>query len=57
MSFNSLSRVTHTCFSKLTISGSDNGLSPAQRQAITWANAGILIWSFGTNFSEISIEN
>ena len=27
-------RVTHICISKLTIIGSDNGLSPDQRQAI-----------------------
>ena len=39
--------------SKLTIIGSDNGLSPAQRQAIIWTNAGILfIWTLRTNFSE-----
>ena len=28
--------VTHTCISKLTIIGSDNGLSPGRRQAIFW---------------------
>ena len=50
-------RVTHICVGKLTIVGSDNGLLPCQRQAIIWTNAGILlIWPFGTNFSEISIE-
>ena len=27
-------RVTHICVSKLTIFGSDNGLSPGRRQAI-----------------------
>ena len=27
--------------SKITIVGSDNGLSPGQRQAISWTNAGI----------------
>ena len=27
----------------LTIIGSDNGLSPGRRQAITWTNAGILL--------------
>ena len=36
-------RVTHICVSKLTIIGSDNGLSPGRRQAIIWVNAGILI--------------
>ena len=50
-------RVTHMCVSKLTIIGSDNGLSPGRRQAIIWTNAGILlIWPLGTNFSEISID-
>ena len=50
-------RVTHKCVSKLTIIGSDNGLSPNQRQAIIWTNAGILlIRPIGTNFSEILIE-
>ena len=50
-------RVTHICFSKLTIIGSDNGLSPGRRQAIIWTNAGILlIGPLGTNFSEIIIE-
>ena len=50
-------RVTHICISKLTIIGSDNGLSPDRRQAIIWTNAGILlIGPLGTNFSEILIE-
>ena len=50
-------RVMHICFSKLTIIGSDNGLSPGRHQAIIWTNAGI--WSIGplgTNSSEILIE-
>ena len=39
------------------IIGSDNGLSPARRQAIIWTNAGILlIGPLGTNFSEIFIK-
>ena len=47
-------RVTHIFVSKLTIIGSDNGLSPGRRQAIIWTNAGIsLIRTLGTNFSEI----
>ena len=51
-------RVTRTCVSKLTIIGSDNGLSPGRRQAIIWTNAGILsIGPLGTNFSEILIGN
>ena len=50
-------QVTHICVSKLTIIGSDNGLSPGRRQAIIWTNAGILlIGPMGTNFSEILIE-
>ena len=49
--------MTHICDSKLTTIGSDNGLSPGQRQAIIWNNAGILlIEPLGTNFSEIYIE-
>ena len=50
-------RVTHICISKLTIIGSDNGLSPGRRQAIIWTNAGILlIRPLGTNFNEMLIE-
>ena len=49
--------VTHISVSKLTIIGSDNGLSPGRRQAIFWTNAGILlIGPLGTNFNETSIE-
>ena len=47
-------RVTHIYVGKLTIIGSDDGLSPGQRQASIWTNAGILlIEPLGTNFSEI----
>ena len=47
----------HICVGKLTIIGSDNGLSPERRQAIIWTNAGLLlIGPLGTNFSEILIE-
>ena len=47
-------RVTHISVSKLSIIGSDNGLSPGRRHAIIWTNAGILlIRTLGTNFSEI----
>ena len=43
--------MTHICVVKLTIIGSDNGLSPGRRQAIIWTNAGILlIGPLGTNF-------
>ena len=49
--------MTHICVSKLTIFGSDNGLSPGRRQAIIWTNDGILlIRPLGTNFSEILSE-
>ena len=45
--------VTHICISKLTVIGSDNGLSPGGRQAIIWTNAGILfVQTLGRNFSE-----
>ena len=48
--------MTHICVSKLTIIGSDNGLSPGRRQAIIWNNAGLLsIEPLETNFSEIAI--
>ena len=41
------------CVSKLTITDSDNGLSPDQRQAIIWTNVGmLLIGPPGTNVSE-----
>ena len=50
-------RVTHICVSKLTIIGSNNGLSPRRRQAIIWNNARILlIGHLGKKLSEILIE-
>ena len=50
-------RVTIICVIKLTIIGSDNGLSPGRRQAIIWTNAALLlIGALETNFSEILIE-
>ena len=50
-------RMTHMCVGNLTIIGSDNGLSPGRRQAITWTNVGILlIGPLGTHFSEMLIE-
>ena len=49
--------MTHICVGKLSIIGSDNGLSPRRRQAIIWTNAVILlIGPLGTNFNEILIE-
>ena len=49
--------VTHISVNKLSIIGSDNALSPGQRIAIIWTNAGILlIEPLGTNLSEILIR-
>ena len=42
---------------KLTIVGSENGLSPIRRHAITWSSTDLLsIRPFRTNFNEIWIE-
>ena len=50
-------RVTHICVSRLTITGSDNDLSPGRRKVIIWTNPGkLLIGPLGTNFSENLIE-
>ena len=50
-------RMTHVCVGNLTTIGSDNGLSPGRRQAITWANVGILlIGPIGTNFNKMLFE-
>ena len=49
--------MTHICVSKLTISSSDNGLSPGRRQILTCTNSGILLFEHsGTNYSDILIE-
>ena len=49
-------RVTYIWVSKITIIGSDNGLSPGGCQAIIWTNAGILlIGQLGTNPGQIVI--
>ena len=40
-------RMTNICVSKLRHYCSDNGLSPVQRQAIFWTNAGLFL--IGTN--------
>ena len=46
------------CISKLTIIGSDNGLSPRRHQAVIWTKAGILlIGPLAKNFSESLILN
>ena len=48
--------VTHICVGKLTIIGSDSGLSPGRRQAVIWTNAEILPnGPLGTNFGEFFI--
>ena len=48
--------MTHICVGKLTLIGSDNGLSPGRRQAIIWTNSGLLlIRHLGVNFNEIQI--
>ena len=50
-------RLTYVCVNKLTIIGSDNGLSPGRPQAIIWTNAGILLTErLGKHFSEFCIE-
>ena len=50
-------RVMHICVGKLTIIGSDNGLSHRRRHAIIWTIAGILlIRPLGKQISEILIE-
>ena len=50
--------MTHICVDNLTVTGSDNGLSPGRRQAIIGINDGILlIGQSGINFSEVLIEN
>ena len=47
-------RVTRICVGNLTIIGSDNCLSPGQRHAIIWTDAGILlIGPSKTDFNEI----
>ena len=45
------------CVGNLTIIGSDNDLSPGQRQAIIWNDAGVLLMGpLGANLIEIVIE-
>ena len=49
--------MTDVCVSKLTIFGSDNGLSSERRQAIIWTSYGVLsIGNLETNFNEILNE-
>ena len=56
--FNSFRPSDHICVTKLTIIGSDNGLSPGRRRPIIWTNAGILLdpmkkiqWHFNRNWN------
>ena len=57
-------RVRHICVSKLTIIGSDNGLSTGRSQTIYWINAAILSigplvkcqWNLHQNLYSISQE-
>ena len=52
--FSTSRRICEWRISTLTTTGSDDGLSPARRQAIIWTDAWILlIGPLGTNFSEI----
>ena len=47
----------HVCVGKQTVIGSDNGLSPGQRQAIILTNVGILlIGPMGTYVNDILME-
>ena len=49
--------MTHICVSKITIIGSDDGLSAGRRQAIIWTNDGIILIGYlGANFTVILIE-
>ena len=55
--FNYWGWVTHICVKKVTIIGSENGLSPGRCQAIAWTNAGKLLSEpLETHFSELLIE-
>ena len=55
--FNTLGPIDAYMYQQSTIIDSDNGLSPGRRQAIIWANAGILLMEHvGTSFSEIFIQ-
>ena len=49
--------MTHIFIGKLTIIGSNNGLSPGRRQAIIWTNAGILLIDHSKQSSENVFEN
>ena len=46
--------MTHICVGKLTIIGSDNGLSPGRRQAIIWTQGSKLRGAEGQNAPKLS---
>ena len=48
--------MTHICNSKLTIIGSDNGLSPGRHQAIILTNAGILLTEILNEIQTFSLK-
>ena len=50
-------RVTHIGVSKLSITYSDNGLSPDRRQSIIWANVEILLSNTRLSFKVLYILN
>ena len=59
-------RVTHICVGNLTIIGSDNGLPPGRRQAITWTKCWNIVnwiprnkyqWHFNRNSYNFIQEN
>ena len=59
-------RMTHICVGKLTIIGSDNGLSPGRHQVIIWTIAGRIVnwthgnklqWNFNRNSNIFIQEN
>ena len=60
-------RVTHICVSRLTITGSDNGLSPGRRQLshylnqcwniVNWTLRNKLQWQFNRNANILIHEN
>ena len=57
-------RVTHICVSKLTIIGSDNGLSPGRRHylnqwwnIVNWTLGNKLRWNFNRNWNIFIQEN
>ena len=53
----SLRPMPYICVTRLTVIGSENGLSSCRHQSIIWCNVGTFsIGPLGTNFSEILID-